>query len=616
MPKTSPKIVKANNPDELLKKAKEYMATPKERKHTTVMRTPDRRPDNYGSFSGNGGQKSPPHTNNIFDHYRGRKNWGNPDLLGSARTISDHVIRYEPSDSAKDQGFRTIMIPVDPPTTLEKLIKSKLVGKGQILSAQMLNVRTIKGMGGKKMARIIFVNEPKWMNDEDAMRDVSWCAEALAYKVATKTWPMTEKWIADIARGYTRVLSLYGTENINRLSVPEVLDEKNIQPATSPCHYKRDVHIISSTTDEHDKITIEFSSVDSASGFLYWIRKEMSALGKAPLKFRFEKDNTMTADVFDAHIEFESNDDIIVTGNSSDGPSTPSARHSIRPVRKNAPVNISVSDINGAKAVVSWDVHLPVVNDAIMKEARESSAIHAVDTTFIAANPPASTDTKHQDIAASAALCPDTLSETLKDAVPAYPSTTAYQPLMNRNKSPPKVLPGEKKFSFAPFPTRQGMYPDGPEDAYRQGHYKRALGKADSYLTAEDIAELRTHEAEKKKDGKSPGFVYSHEDRGHPQMLGPLKAPKRGLYKSKTGLNWDEDDDDDFGLADVNFKPTRVNRQASKVPAADGQPVATQKAGINQSGPVASVFPHTSKVVANKVATPPRVLIPMWKSSP
>ena len=92
------------------------------------------------------------------------------------------------------------------------------------------------------------------------------------------------------------------------------------------------------------------------------------------------------------------------------------------------------------------------------------------------------------------------------------------------------------------------MYPDGPDDADRRGHYERKPGKADSYLKAEDIAELEAlrKEAEKKKDEKSPGFVYSHEDRGRPQTPGPPKGPKMGLYKSKTGFNWDEDDDDDF----------------------------------------------------------------------
>ena len=546
MRKTPPKVVKANNPDELLKKAKEYMATPKEPKHTDVMRTPDRRSDSYGSSSGSRGLPRSPHTNSLFDYYPGRKNWGKAILFGTATTIGDHVIRYEPSDPEKDQGFRTIMIPVYPSTTLEKLIESKLVGKGQILSAQMLDVRAIKGMDGKNMARIIFVNEPKWMNDEDAMRSVFWCAEAPAYKVTTKTWPITEKLIADIARGYTRVLSLYGIENINRFSVPEVLEKKKIQPATSLCHYKRNVRIVSSATDEHDKITIEFNSIGSASGVPYWIQKEMRDLGKTPLKFRFEKDNTMTADVFAAHIEFGSNAD--VTENAPDGPRTRSARYPIRPIRKNTPTNILIPGINGANAVVSGDVDQPVVDDAMMNEAREPSAMHSVDTTSIAATAPASTDTNHQDIAASEALRPDTILEILKNAVPGFPRTIAYQPPMNRNTSPAKVPPGGKKFSFAPFLTTQGMYPDGPDDADRRGHYERKPGKADSYLKAEDIAELEAlrKEAEKKKDEKSPGFVYSHEDRGRPQTPGPPKGPKMGLYKSKTGFNWDEDDDDDF----------------------------------------------------------------------
>lgn len=101
--------------------------------------------------------------------------------------------------------------------------------------------------------------------------------------------------------------------------------------------------------------------------------------------------------------------------------------------------------------MVSGDVDLPVVDDAIMNEVREPSAMHSVDTLTIASTAPASTDTNHQDIAVSEALRPDTLFGILKDCVPGFPQTIAYQPPMNRNTSPAKVLLGEKKFSFALF---------------------------------------------------------------------------------------------------------------------------------------------------------------------
>ena len=559
MPKIPPEVVKANNPDELLRNVKEYMATPKEPKQTDLMHTSVHRPDSYGSSNGSKGIPRSRRTNNLFNYYHRRRNWGKPIMFGSATTIGDHGIRYEPIDAAIDQGFRTIMIPVDPSTTLEKLIESKLVGKGQILSAQMLDVGAFRGMDSKKMARIIFVNEPKWTNDDDAMRGVSWCAEAPAYKVTTKTWPMTEKWIAYIARGYTRVLSLYGIENINRFSVPEVLDKRNLQPAISPCHYKRDVHIISSASDECDKITIEFNSIESACGFLYWIQKEIRALGKTPLKFRFEKDSTMTADVFATHIEFASNDD--VAENAPDGPRTPSARHRTPPIRKNTltNINIYIPDMNGANAVFSGNIDPPVVDDAIMHAPREPSTI--------------------QDTAASEVLRPNTLFDILKDDVPGFARPVAYQPPMNRNTSPANVLPAERKFSFAPFPTTQGMYPDGPDEAERRGHYKRKPRKAGIYRTAEDTSEPEalSKKARKKKDEESAGFVYSHEERGRPHTPWLFKAPKMGLYKSKTGLNWDEDDDDSFGLADLDFKPIRVNAQTSELMAANAHPVATQK---------------------------------------
>ena len=210
--------------------------------------------------------------------------------------IFDHGMRYNPMDPTKDQGFRMILIPVPKKMGLEMLIRAKLMNRGQIYHIQKCDTSTMESTGRTNTVKVIFVNQPGWVDDDDELAKITVIADKPAHKVSTKTWPMSEQMISDIAGGTTRTIIISNIRVPSTASAQDLWDWfANIHLQNSTCHYALGRELLVAESDGTDKVCFGMNSVSAADGFLCWLQRERRLIGAPAFEWEFGLDISMTA---------------------------------------------------------------------------------------------------------------------------------------------------------------------------------------------------------------------------------------------------------------------------------------------------------------------------------